>query len=156
MTTAAARSSSNRCCDSAATVYEASSGDDALDVARAVRPALVILDVDLPRVTGYEVCRELRDTYGEAVAIMFVSGARAEALDRIAGFLIGADDYVLKPFDPERVAQSRPGAPAATAKATGFVRCGTRLRHATAVLTPREREVLVLLARGRSQGQIAG
>ena len=134
------------------TVYEASGGDDALDVARAVRPALVILDVDLPRVTGYEVCRELRDTYGEAVAIMFVSGARAEALDRIAGFLIGADDYVLKPFDPEELLnrarallRRRPGA--------GPRPAPYRDARATAVLTTREREVLVLLARARARGR---
>ena len=136
------------------TVYEASSGDDALDVARTVRPALVILDVDLPQVTGYEVCRGLRDSYGDAVSIMFVSGARAEALDRIAGFLIGADDYVLKPFDPEELLnrarallRRRPGSsPRPTPHKDAL---------ATSVLTSREREVLVLLARGRSQGQIA-
>jgi two-component system nitrate/nitrite response regulator NarL len=137
------------------TVYEASSGDDALDVARAVRPALVILDVDLPRVTGYEVCRELRDTYGEAVAIMFVSGARAEALDRIAGFLIGADDYVLKPFDPEELL-NRVRALLRRQPGNGHRPIRHQAAHATAVLTPRESEVLVLLARGRSQGQIAG
>ena len=136
------------------TVYEAANGDDALEVARTVRPALVILDVDLPRVTGYEVCRELRDSVGESVGIMFVSGTRGEALDRVAGLLIGADDYVVKPFDPDELInrarallRRRPG---------GGVR---PIRHknalATAVLTSREREVLILLARGRSQEQIA-
>jgi len=136
------------------TVYEAASGDDALDVARTVRPALVILDVDLPRVTGYEVCRELRDSYGESLAIMFVSGVRAEALDRTAGFLIGADDYIVKPFDPDELINR--------ARALLRRRSGGGLRPAlrtdalaTAVLTSREREVLVLLARGRSQDQIA-
>ncbi len=85
------------------TVYEAASGDEALDVAETVRPALVILDVDLPRISGYEVCRELRDAFGDAVAIMFVSGTRAEAYDRVGGLLIGADDYVVKPFDPDEL-----------------------------------------------------
>ena len=47
------------------TVYEASSGDEALEVAELVRPALVVLDVNLPRVTGYEVCHELRASFGE-------------------------------------------------------------------------------------------
>jgi DNA-binding NarL/FixJ family response regulator len=105
-------------------------------------------------VTGYEVCRGLRDAYGDSVSIMFVSGARAEPLDRIAGFLIGADDYVLKPFDPEELLnrarallRRRPGSsPRPTLRKDAL---------ATSVLTSREREVLVLLARGRSQGQIA-
>ncbi|MDF2732753.1 MAG: two component transcriptional regulator, winged helix family [Desertimonas sp.] len=136
------------------TVYEAASGDDALDVARTVRPALVILDVDLPRVTGYEVCRELRDTFGDAISIMFVSGTRAEALDRVAGFLIGADDYVVKPFDPDELINR---ARALLRRQPGGGRRPVPYRdaHTTSVLTTREREVLVLLARGRSQGQIA-
>ena len=72
----------------------------------------MILDVDLPRISGYEVCRELRDAFGEAVAIMFVSGTRAEAYDRVGGLLIGADDYVVKPFDPDELLVEGAGAPA--------------------------------------------
>ena len=94
---------STRCCESAAPCTRRRAATRRSTWRETVRPALVILDVDLPRVTGYEVCRELRDTFGEAVAIMFVSGTRAEALDRIAGLLIGADDYVLKPFDPDEL-----------------------------------------------------
>ena len=137
------------------TVYEAATGGDALDVARTVRPALVILDVDLPGVTGYEVCRELRDSFGESVSVMFISGSRGEALDRVAGLLIGADDYLGKPFEPDeligrarvllrrqRSAQRERPAPGRNAKATSL-------------LTSREREVLVLLARGRRQEEIA-
>jgi DNA-binding NarL/FixJ family response regulator len=136
------------------TVYEAASGDAALDVARTVRPDLVVLDVDLPRVTGYEVCRELRDSFGDGIAIMFVSGTRAQALDRVAGLLIGADDYIVKPFDPDELInrarallRRRPDRRTGPAARIGAL--------ATSVLTSREREVLVLLARGRSQGQIA-
>ena len=92
------------------TVYEASGGDDALDVARTVRPALVILDVDLPRgVTGYEVCRELRDTLRRRPlqSSLFVSGARAKRHStEIAGFLIGADDYVFEAVQPRGVART--------------------------------------------------
>lgn len=137
------------------TVYEAATGGDALDVARAVRPALVILDVDLPGVTGYEVCRELRDSFGESVAVMFISGSRGEALDRVAGLLIGADDYLGKPFEPdELVGRAR----VLLRRQRSALRDRPPLgRHAkaTSLLTSREREVLILLARGRRQEEIA-
>jgi DNA-binding NarL/FixJ family response regulator len=133
-------------------VYEASSGDEALDVAEAVHPKLVVLDVNLPRITGYEVCRELKDAFGESISIMFVSGLRAEPLDRVAGLLIGADDYLIKPFDPDelvtraRLLLRRNGVHHA-ARPVGEPAIGE--------LTPRELQVLKLLAAGRTQGEIA-
>ena len=140
------------------TVYEAASGDEAPDVAETVRPALVVLDVDLPRISGYEVCRELRDAFGDAVAIMFVSGTRAEAYDRVGGLLIGADDYVVKPFDPDelvtraRVLLRRAG----RGHGSGSL-SKVSLTPGTpgSPLTSREREVLELLAQGLDQEQIA-
>ena len=134
------------------TVYEASRGDEALDVADLTRPVLVILDVDLPRVTGYEVCRSLRDSYGEGVRIIFVSGERAEALDRVGGLLIGADDYVVKPFDPdELVSRAR-----VQLRRSGGMQRPARTNGASgATLTSREREVLELLAEGLDQDDIA-
>ena len=135
-------------------VYEAADGDEALDLARAVQPALVILDVGLPRVTGYEVCHELRDSFGDSVAVMFLSGTRGEAIDRVAGLLIGADDYVVKPFDPDELINRARAL--LRRRAAGSRRAPQRVDGlATAVLTSREREVLVLLARGNSQDQIA-
>src|SRR3954471_10103355 len=76
-------------------------GGEALACAQRERPGLVVLDGCLPGVNGYEICRELRDTLGDGLPIMFVSGERIDALDRSAGILIGADDYVVKPFDPD-------------------------------------------------------
>ena len=76
---------------------EAATGVEALEVARRERPGLVLLEVELPDLNGYEVCRELRDEYGEALPIVFVSALRTEPLDRSAGLLIGGDDYMLKP-----------------------------------------------------------
>src|SRR5262245_21570214 len=75
-------------------------GDAVLATAAASQPAAVVLDVNLPGLNGYEVCRELRDTYGEGLAIVFVSAERTEAFDRSAGLLVGADDYLAKPLDP--------------------------------------------------------
>ena len=55
---------------------EAATGSDALDCATRKRPSLVVLDVRLPDLSGYEVCRELRDRLGASVPVMFVSGER--------------------------------------------------------------------------------
>jgi CheY-like chemotaxis protein len=86
---------------------EAQTGEEALVTLNGERPALVLLEVALPGLSGYEVCRELRAAFGEELPIIFLSGTRTERLDQIAGLLIGADDYVVKPFDPEGPA--RPG-----------------------------------------------
>ena len=81
--------------------FEAGSGEEALAAARATEPALVLLEVALPDVGGYEVCRALRDEFGRELPIVFVSGERRESVDRAAGILIGADDYIVKPFAPK-------------------------------------------------------
>ena len=83
--------------------FEAGSGEEALAAARATEPALVLLEVALPDVGGYEVCRALRDEFGSELPIVFVSGERRESVDRAAGILIGADDYIVKPFDPQEL-----------------------------------------------------
>jgi two-component system OmpR family response regulator len=78
---------------------EAASGAEAVAEARAARPDAVLLEVALAGVTGYDVCRTLREEFGERLPIIFVSGTRTETLDRVAGLLIGADDYVVSPFE---------------------------------------------------------
>ena len=80
-------------------------GEQALSVARAGQPALVILDVGLPDTSGLEVCRRLRQF--SDVPVIFLT-ARSDEIDRIVGLEIGADDYVTKPFSPrELVARVR-------------------------------------------------
>jgi DNA-binding response OmpR family regulator len=87
---------------------EAASGFEALAAARETQPSAVVLDVTLPGMTGYDVCRSLREAYGEELPIIFVSGDRTEPLDRVAGLMMGADDYVVEPFAPaELVARMR-------------------------------------------------
>jgi len=129
--------------------HHVASGENALEVAAGLDPAAVILDVILPGTTGYEICRELRQRYGDALPIVFVSGERREAADRVVGLLSGADDYLVKPVDAEElIARLRrliakswgPQAPAPAALAE---------------LTARENEVLRLLAHGLDQGTIA-
>ena len=87
---------------------EAATGTEALECATRERPGLVVLDVRLPDLSGYEVCRELRDRLGASVPVMFVSGERIESFDRVAGLLVGGDDYLVKPFElDELVARAR-------------------------------------------------
>jgi DNA-binding NarL/FixJ family response regulator len=134
-------------------VVEAANADEALAAAEDSPPHVVLLDVHLPRVSGYELFRELRDRHGEDLPIMFVSGARTEAYDRTVGLLLGAEDYLVKPFDPdELVARVRRSVRRRTNGASGH---GVPGPDVMAELTPREREVLSLLAAGRSSAQIA-
>ncbi len=80
-------------------------GEDALANARAAPPALVVLDVGLPDVSGFEVFRRLRET--SDVPVVFLT-ARSDEIDRVVGLELGADDYVAKPFSPrELVARVR-------------------------------------------------
>ena len=58
---------------------EAESGLEALEIVDAFRPQLVLLDVNVPLVTGYEVCHQLREQYGSSLRIIFLSGSRVEA-----------------------------------------------------------------------------
>jgi DNA-binding NarL/FixJ family response regulator len=130
---------------------ELANGADVLPTAAAERPALVILDVHLPDLNGYEVCRELRERYGDSIGILFVSGERTDPMDRTAGLLLGANDYMLKPVDPsELIARVRrlAGAP----EANGDNGASTERLSS---LTEREREVLDLLADGQTQDEIA-
>src|SRR5439155_5518808 len=86
-------------------VITASNGVDALTLARAQRPDLIVLDLGLPRMDGIEVAKTLRRE-GNVPIIMLT--ARIEESDRLAGLELGADDYMTKPFSPrELVARVR-------------------------------------------------
>jgi DNA-binding response OmpR family regulator len=83
----------------------AHTGPDALQLARAVNPDVVILDLGLPGMDGLEVCRQIR-TFSDAYVVILT--ARDTELDTILGLTVGADDYVTKPFSPrELVARVR-------------------------------------------------
>jgi DNA-binding response OmpR family regulator len=73
----------------------AASGPEAIEQARALSPDLIVLDVMLPGMDGFEVCRRIREH--STVPILLLS-ARGEEIDRVVGLEIGADDYLTKPF----------------------------------------------------------
>jgi DNA-binding response OmpR family regulator len=84
-------------------VRVSASGADALKQAREVRPELILLDIMVPQLNGWEVCRRLKqDAETRGIAVIMVTG-RAEEGDKVLGFEMGADDYVTKPFSPREL-----------------------------------------------------
>jgi two-component system OmpR family response regulator len=79
---------------------EASDGEAALAIAAGTAPDMVVLDINMPRMDGLEVCRRLR-VEGD-LPILFLS-SRDDEIDRVLGIELGADDYVVKPFSPREV-----------------------------------------------------
>src|SRR5262245_36453885 len=91
--------------------YEVSvvaSGTEALRVARETVPDLILLDIMIPQLNGWEICRRIKqEPETRAIPVIMVTG-RAEEGDKVLGFEMGADDYVTKPFSPrELVARVR-------------------------------------------------
>jgi DNA-binding NarL/FixJ family response regulator len=130
---------------------EATSGEDALRIAGDCSPVVVLLDIVLPRLNGYEVCHGLREMLGDTAAIVFISGARTDPVDVASGLLVGADDYMVKPVDPDELV-ARVGALARRVQGVRSEDNGTRTAPK---LTPRETEILEMLADGCSQRDMA-
>ncbi len=85
------------------TVISAHDGAEGVKKARAEAPALVVLDLNLPRMPGLEVCKVLKtDSLTSHIPIIMLT-AKAEEVDRIVGLEFGADDYVTKPFSPREM-----------------------------------------------------
>ena len=82
------------------TPVEAINGQKALDIVDRENPALIILDINMPEVDGFQFCKELRKT--SETPILFLS-SRDEEIDRVVGLEIGGDDYVSKPFSPREL-----------------------------------------------------
>src|SRR3954451_22501041 len=74
-------------------------GRTALNLARTLRPDLVVLDLMLPGIDGLEVMRRIRETDRDRTAVILLT-AKGEESDRVIGLRLGADDYVVKPFSP--------------------------------------------------------
>jgi two-component system, OmpR family, alkaline phosphatase synthesis response regulator PhoP len=141
-------------------VILAPTGTDALKEARAARPDVVLLDIMVPQLNGWEVCRRLKhDAETRNIAVIMVTG-RVEEGDKVLGFEMGADDYVTKPFSPRELlarirAVARRGQPASSEKKV-LVKIGeleidryrfeVRLKGRPVELTPKEFALLAILA----------
>lgn len=144
------------------TVSEAGDGDAAMAAVTRAPPDLMILDINMPRLDGLELCRRLRAAPGPAAAlpILFLS-SRDDEIDRIIGIEIGGDDYVVKPFSPREVvarvgAILKRGVPAPPPVPAPVIRHGrltldtdaweARVEGVTVATTATEFQLLVLLA----------
>ncbi len=88
------------------TVFTAVNGEEALQTARREKPDLILLDVMMPKVNGFEVCRTLRaDPAFAAVPILLLT-ARGQEVDRRMGLEAGASEYITKPFSPRQLLQT--------------------------------------------------
>jgi DNA-binding response OmpR family regulator len=137
----------------------ADTGARALELVAQHDPVLAVLDVGLPDIDGFELCRRLRER--SDVPVLFLT-ARDDEVDRIAGFDVGADDYVVKPFSPKEVVarvqailrRARPERPNAVIALEHGIAVDPDRREATVAgepvaLATREFELLAFLARNR-------
>jgi two-component system phosphate regulon response regulator PhoB len=148
-------------------VSTAANGSDALASARQERPALMVLDVMLPGLSGYDVLEQLRASDRTKDVAVLMLTARREESDRIGGLTRGADDYLTKPFSPQelvlRVAAILRRLNAPPAGSSDVVAAGPleihRSEHRVTVdgraveLTPTEYKLLLLLAERRGRVQ---
>ena len=127
-------------------VARAGGADEAMALARQQHVDAAVLDDELPGVSGYELCRELRDEHGPELPVIFVSGTRTDPIDRAAGILVGGDDYLVKPVDPDEL----------LARVRRLLeRAGAWNKPQTTDLSVREVEVLQLVAEGWPPGEVA-
>jgi CheY-like chemotaxis protein len=84
-------------------VRTAHGGEEALDVARTFKPHVVLLDIGMPKVTGYDAARRLRQRYGEECPVLIAVTAWKQASDKILANLAGFDHHVAKPYDPNEL-----------------------------------------------------
>jgi two-component system, NarL family, nitrate/nitrite response regulator NarL len=127
-------------------VLEAEDASSAYAVTEKRRPDAAILDVNLPGVSGYSLCRELRTSFGPDLPVIFISGCRTDAIDRTAGMLIGGDDYLVKPVDPDEL----------VARLHRLLeRSRVWSKAPSHDLTEREIEVLQLIAEGYPPAEVA-
>ena len=84
-------------------IFTAIEGESAMNIVRTEKPDLIVLDVNLPGLSGLEICRSLKaDKNTQEIPIIILS-ARSEGIDRVLGLEFGADDYVTKPFNPQEL-----------------------------------------------------
>lgn len=132
-------------------VFEAADGMEAVQLCRSREFDIVILDVMMPELDGFSVCRELRKTSDTPVIML---SARGEEYDRIHGFELGVDDYVVKPFSPKELMlrveavlkRSRPGSSHSVVSigelTVDFTARTVTLAGSPVALSPKEYELL--------------
>jgi DNA-binding response OmpR family regulator len=143
-------------------VTTAERGDAAVEAFRKNPPALMVLDVMLPGMDGWQVCREVRRTSNIPIIMLTAKG---ETFDKVLGLELGADDYVVKPFEPKEliarikaVARRYQSGDAAPAKEVSFPGLTVNISRYSVIyagneidMPPKELEVLYYLASHKNQ-----
>jgi DNA-binding response OmpR family regulator len=84
-------------------VHQATNGEEALNMAREIVPDLILMDVRMPKMTGYEACRHMKaDEKLKNIPVVFLS-AKGQETEIQTGLEVGATDYILKPFAPDQL-----------------------------------------------------
>lgn len=91
--------------DEGVELLTASNGEEALATIESVRPALVFLDVMMPKLSGFDVCQRAKQTLGLSDVYIVLLTAKGQEFDRQRGQAVGADLYMTKPFDPDALLQ---------------------------------------------------
>ena len=86
-------------------VITALDGEQALEKARAERPDLIVLDIMMPKLDGYETCKMLKAEAGTKDIPVILLSAKGRNVDQKIGFEVGADDYITKPFSPRKLVE---------------------------------------------------
>lgn len=86
-------------------ILEASDGQEALEVARRERPKLLLLDIQMPAMTGFEVCEQLKSDPTTADIVVVMLTVKSQQIDKERGKAVGADYYFTKPFSPSQLLQ---------------------------------------------------
>ncbi len=121
-------------------IITAGDGPAALDAAEKQRPALMVLDIMLPGLDGFEVCRRLRAQDNDLPIIMLT--ARDDDIDKIVGLEMGADDYLTKPFNPRELV-ARVKAILRRSERVGQAKSNEAIRLKDLIIDPARREVRV-------------
>ena len=151
-------------------VSTASNGTDALSIARSERPSMLVLDLMLPGMSGFDVLEHIRAEEGTRHIAVLMLTARKEEQDRIRGLSLGADDYLTKPFSPQelvlRVGAILRRTTGVSESSADLLQIGPiridRAAHRVAIeqdeveLTPTEYKLLITLAERRGRVQARG
>ena len=86
-------------------VLTALDGEQALEKARAEHPDLIVLDIMMPKLDGYETCKMLKAEAGTKDIAVILLSAKGRNVDQKIGFEVGADDYITKPFSPRKLVE---------------------------------------------------
>jgi DNA-binding NarL/FixJ family response regulator len=127
-------------------VTQTDRGDEALALARSIRPSAVVLEIPLDGLCGYEVCRQLKADASFEAPIIFISSVRTEPYDRIAGLMLEADDYLVSPYLAGELIARLNNLIARTHPQPSSLRLS---------LTNREQEIIELMGDGLRHGEIA-